>query len=26
VPTLLPKLQAEGASDIVEYELRKVMI
>ena len=26
VPTLLPKLQAEGATDIVEYELRKVMI
>lgn len=26
VPTLLPKLQSLGASDIVEYELRKVMI
>lgn len=26
VPTLLPKLQALGATDIVEYELRKVMI
>ncbi len=26
VPTLLPKLQALGASDIVEYELRKVML
>ena len=25
VPTLLPKLQSLGASDIVEYELRKVM-
>ena len=26
VPTLLPKLQSLGASDIVEYELRKVML
>lgn len=26
VPTLLPKLQSLGACDIVEYELRKVMI
>lgn len=26
VPTLLPKLQNLGASDIVEYELRKVML
>ncbi|HAK68073.1 MAG TPA: ATP phosphoribosyltransferase [Treponema sp.] len=26
VPTLLPKLQSLGATDIVEYELRKVMI
>ncbi len=26
VPTLLPKLQALGAEDIVEYELRKVML
>ena len=26
VPTLLPKLQSHGATDIVEYELRKVMI
>ena len=26
VPTLLPKLQKLGASDIVEYELRKVML
>ena len=26
VPKLLPKLQALGASDIVEYELRKVMV
>ena len=26
VPTLLPKLQALGATDIVEYGLRKVMI
>ncbi|MCQ2591469.1 MAG: ATP phosphoribosyltransferase [Treponema sp.] len=26
VPTLLPKLQALGATDIVEYELRKVML
>jgi ATP phosphoribosyltransferase, C-terminal domain len=25
VPTLLPKLQGLGATDIVEYELRKVM-
>lgn len=25
VPTLLPKLQSLGATDIVEYELRKVM-
>ena len=26
VPTLLPKLQSLGATDIVEYELRKVML
>ena len=26
VPTLLPKLQKLGATDIVEYELRKVML
>ena len=26
VPNLLPKLQSLGATDIVEYELRKVMI
>ncbi|MBR1911315.1 MAG: ATP phosphoribosyltransferase [Treponema sp.] len=26
VPTLLPKLQSLGATDIVEYELRKVMM
>ena len=26
VPVLLPKLQALGATDIVEYELRKVMV
>ena len=26
VPTLLPQLQKLGASDIVEYELRKVML
>ncbi len=26
VPTLLPKLQSLGATDIVEYELRKVMV
>jgi len=26
VPTLLPQLQSLGASDIVEYELRKVML
>ena len=26
VPTLLPKLQNLGATDIVEYELRKVML
>lgn len=26
VPTLLPKLQTLGATDIVEYELRKVML
>lgn len=26
VPTLLPKLQGLGATDIVEYELRKVML
>ncbi len=26
VPTLLPRLQSLGATDIVEYELRKVMI
>ena len=25
VPTLLPKLQSLGATDILEYELRKVM-
>ena len=25
VPVLLPKLKALGATDIVEYELRKVM-
>ncbi|HAC31742.1 MAG TPA: ATP phosphoribosyltransferase, partial [Treponema sp.] len=25
VPTLLPKLQQLGATDILEYELRKVM-
>ncbi len=26
VPTLLPRLQSLGATDIVEYELRKVMV
>ena len=26
VPTLLPKLQSLGATDILEYELRKVML
>ena len=26
VPTLLPRLQSLGATDIVEYELRKVML
>ena len=26
VPVLLPKLQSLGATDIVEYELRKVMV
>ena len=26
VPTLLPKLQSLGSTDIVEYELRKVML
>ena len=26
VPILLPKLQSLGATDIVEYELRKVML
>ena len=25
VPTLLPKLQSLGATDILEYELRKVV-
>ena len=25
VPTLLPKLKALGATDILEYDLRKVM-
>ena len=26
VPTLMPKLKALGATDIIEYELRKVMM